>query len=221
MTRSPEVKVCGLMRAGDAAVAADAGAAYLGVILAPGFRRTVTPEAARAIFGDLPARRVGVFVDAAPDVVLAAAAAAGLHVVQLHGDEPPEAADALRAAGYEVWKAVRARSGADFGAAAARYGASVDALLVDGYSPAAHGGTGTRFPWHEVAALRDLLPEGVALVAAGGLNPGNVAEAASLLRPHAVDVSSGVESAPGVKDADAVRAFAAAVRALSTNSRHS
>lgn len=206
-------KVCGLTRPEDAGVASEAGAAYLGAILAPGFRRTVTPEAARVIFGDLPARRVGVFVDAGHDDVLAAAAAAGLHAVQLHGDEPPELAEALRDAGFEVWKAVRARSGGDFAEAAERYGASVSALLVDGYSPAAHGGTGTRFPWHEVAALRGALPEGVALVAAGGLTPENVAEAAALLRPDVVDVSSGVEASPGVKDAAAVHAFAAALRA--------
>lgn len=217
MTRSwpPEVKVCGLMRREDAETAVDAGAAYLGAILAPGYKRTVTFAAASAIFQGLPARRVGVFVDASRDELLRAAEAAGLHVLQLHGDEPPELAAEMRAAGYTVWKAVRPRTGEEFAEAVARYGSSVDALLVDGFNPAAAGGTGTAFPWYEVASHRAGLPEGVALIAAGGLNPGNVAEAARILRPDVVDVSSGVERTLGEKDPDAVRGFVAAVRAIS------
>ena len=212
--RVPEVKVCGLMRHADAAVAAQAGARYLGVILSPGFRRSVTPDAARIIFTRLPARRVGVFVDAGEAELAAAAEAASLEVLQLHGDEPPELAARLRAAGWEVWKAVRARGADDFSAAARRYAGAVDALLLDGYTPASHGGAGARFPWEQVAARLHELPEGVRLVAAGGLRPDNVAQAVRTLRPHAVDVSSGVESAPGVKDPRAVRAFVRAARAV-------
>jgi len=216
MTRGwpPAVKVCGLMRPGDAEVAVEAGARYLGAILAPGGKRTVTAEAAAVIFGDLPAKRAGVFVNATAGELRRAAATARLDVLQLHGDEPPELAAALRGEGYTVWKAVRPRDGDEFAAAAVRYGDAVDALLLDGYSADARGGTGTAFPWHEVAARLDVMPPGVALVAAGGLRPANVAEAASILRPAIVDVSSGVESSPGVKDPDAVRAFVAAVRAL-------
>jgi phosphoribosylanthranilate isomerase len=113
-----------------------------------------------------------------------------------------------------VWKAVRPRDGDEFAAAAVRYGGAVDALLLDGYSAQARGGTGVSFPWQAVADRLDLLPPGVALVAAGGLRPDNVAEAAAILRPAVVDVSSGVEASPGVKDAAAVRAFVAAVRGL-------
>jgi phosphoribosylanthranilate isomerase len=215
MTWPPAVKVCGLMRTQDAEIAVAAGAGYLGVILAPGGKRTVTAARASVILGGLPARRVGVFVDADERTLLQAAAEAGLHVLQLHGDEPPELADRMRAAGYEVWKAVRVREAADVVRAAARYAGSVDALLLDGYSTAAHGGTGTSFPWEEVALVRDTLPPGLRLIAAGGLRPGNVARAARLLRPDAVDVSSGVETGPGVKDADAVRAFVQAVDSLS------
>jgi phosphoribosylanthranilate isomerase len=216
MTRGwpPEVKVCGLMRREDAELAVEAGAAYLGAILAPGYKRTVTAEAASAIFRDLPARRVGVFVDAPKEELLRAAEAAGLHVLQLHGDEPPELAAEMRAAGFTVWKAVRPRTGEEFDEAVERYASAVDALLVDGFNPAAAGGTGTAFPWYEVAARRGALPDRVALVAAGGLNPGNVAEAARALRPDVVDVSSGVERALGQKDPDAVRGFMAAVRAI-------
>jgi len=208
------VKVCGLTRHQDAAVAAEAGARYLGVILAPG--RTVTPEAAAVILDGLPAQRAGVFVNATADELRRAAAAARLDVLQLHGDEPPELAAALRAEGFTVWKAVRPRSGDEFAEAAALYAGSVDALLVDGFSPDARGGTGTAFDWTAVAERIAALPDGLAIIAAGGLRPDNVAEAAAILRPDAVDVSSGVESSPGVKDPDAVRAFVAAVRGLAS-----
>ncbi|MBB4638974.1 phosphoribosylanthranilate isomerase [Longimicrobium terrae] len=215
MTWPPAVKVCGLMRPEDALAAAEAGADYLGVILAPGGKRTVTAERANVILGGLRPRRVGVFVDADEAELRAAGQAAGLHVLQLHGDEPPALADRMRAAGYEVWKAVRVREAGDVLAAAERYAGSADALLLDGYSAAAHGGTGTVFPWEAVAAIRGGLPAGLRIIAAGGLRPDNVATAARLLRPDAVDVSSGVEREPGLKDAGAVRAFVQAVHSLS------
>lgn len=216
MTWPPAVKVCGLMRREDAEVAVEAGAGYLGTILAPGYRRSVTPDAARVMLTAFQARRVGVFVDGDEDALLAAAAAAGVEVLQLHGDETPERAERLRREGYEVWKAVRARGGDDVSAALARYAGSVDALLIDGYSPDSAGGTGTRFPWDEVASrLHAERPAGLRVIAAGGLRPENVAEAAAILRPDAVDVSSGVERAPGEKDPAAVRAFVRAVRSLS------
>jgi phosphoribosylanthranilate isomerase len=207
-----EVKVCGLMRHEDAAVAAEAGARWLGVILAPGFKRSVTADDARIILGSFPVRRVGVFVDEDELILRSVAEKAGVHVLQLHGDESPEFAARMRAAGWEVWKAVRARHADDFSAAAARYAGAVDALLVDGYTPDTHGGAGVRFDWEAVAARRGELPTGMRLIAAGGLRPENVADAVRILRPHAVDVSSGVESAPGRKDPQAVREFVRAVQ---------
>ncbi|HEX5868990.1 MAG TPA: phosphoribosylanthranilate isomerase [Longimicrobium sp.] len=207
-----EVKVCGLMHHEDALVAAEAGARWLGVILAPGFSRSVTADDARIILRGLPARRVGVFVDADELMLHTVAEAAGVDVLQLHGDETPELAGRMRAAGWEVWKAVRARDADDFSAAVARYAGSVDALLVDGYRAGAHGGVGASFPWDAVAARRGELPGGVRLIAAGGLRPGNVAQAVRILRPHGVDVSSGVESAPGRKDPQAVREFVRAAQ---------
>lgn len=219
MTRAwpPAVKVCGLTRAQDAEVAAEAGAGYLGVILAPGGKRTVTAETASVIFSGLLPQRAGVFVNATADELRRAAERIGLHVLQLHGDEPPELADALRREGFTVWKAVRPRSGDEFADAAVLYAGAVDALLVDGFSADARGGTGTAFPWREVAERIAAVAPETAIVAAGGLRPENVAEAARILRPDVVDVSSGVESAPGVKDAGAVRAFAAAVRGLASS----
>ncbi|HEX6041708.1 phosphoribosylanthranilate isomerase [Longimicrobium sp.] len=209
---APAVKVCGLTRRDDAETAVDAGAAYLGAILAPGYRRTVTADAAGVIFRSLQATPVGVFVDAGEDEILAAARTAGIRVVQLHGNETPELADRVRSAGYQAWKAVRVRHADDVAAALARYAGAVDALLLDGYDPSAAGGTGTRFDWAAVAARLGALPDGLRLIAAGGLRPDNVAEAVRTLRPHAVDVSSGVEQAPGVKDPASVRAFVRAVR---------
>ncbi|HEU4881951.1 MAG TPA: phosphoribosylanthranilate isomerase [Longimicrobium sp.] len=206
-----EVKVCGLMRHEDAAVAAEAGARWLGVILAPGFKRSVTADDARIILGSFQARRVGVFVDEDELILRSVAEKAGVDVLQLHGDESPDFAARLREAGWEVWKAVRARDADDFSAAAARYAGAVDALLVDGYSPVSHGGVGASFDWEAVAERLGELPADLKLIAAGGLRPDNVAEAVRILRPHAVDVSSGVESAPGRKDPQAVRDFVRAV----------
>jgi phosphoribosylanthranilate isomerase len=210
----PAVKVCGLTRPEDAAAAADAGAGYLGVILAPGGPRTVAPGDGAVIFADLPVQRVGVFVDATADELRRGAEKARLDVLQLHGDEPPELAAALRDAGFMVWKALRPRSGDELAAGLVHYLGAVDAILLDGWSAAARGGTGTRFPWREVAERLAEMPAETMLVAAGGLRPDNVAEAATLLRPQVVDVSSGVERAPGVKDHAAVRAFVATVRGL-------
>lgn len=212
---SPRVKVCGLTRREDAAAAEAAGAHYLGVILAPGRIRSVTAAAAARILGESARSRVGVFVDAEADEMAAAAREARLDVLQLHGDEPPALCADLRGAGYTVWKALRPRSADEFAEGAARYDGVVDALLVDGWSAADHGGTGARFPWAAVAARRAAVRgAGPPLVAAGGLRPDNVAEAVRILSPHAVDVSSGVERAPGIKDHALVAAFvAAALRA--------
>jgi phosphoribosylanthranilate isomerase len=208
----PLVKICGMTRRADAEAAAAAGAHFLGVILAPGGTRSVTADAAAIILQGLPVRRVGVFVNAAAPEVLAAVQAARLDVVQLHGDETPELAGMLRARGLVVWKALRPRGGADLAAEAPHWAGAVDALLLDGWSAEARGGTGHAFPWREVAERRDALPAGMALVAAGGLRPENVAEAIRVLDPFAVDVSSGVEAAPGVKDHDAIERFIRAAR---------
>jgi phosphoribosylanthranilate isomerase len=205
-------KICGLTRPEDALVAEEAGASFGGVVLAPGGKRTVSSDRAAEIFANSSLRRCGVFVDASREAVLHAADLLRLDVVQLHGDETPEMAEALRAEGLTVWKAVRPQQAEDFIAVAELFGGVVDGILLDGWSPTAPGGAGARFPWEEIAPHRNRLGPRVHLIVAGGLDSGNVADAIALLNPDIVDVSSGVESAPGIKDTDRIRRFAAAVR---------
>lgn len=208
-----DVKVCGLCRSEDARVAADAGAAWIGVILAPGRSRSRTVAQAGVIFDGAAARRVGVFVDASADEIAEAADALSLDAVQLHGDESPAEVERLRRlVACEIWKAVRVRDAAAGMADASLYADTVDAVLLDGWSPVAHGGAGVRFDWSAAAAAG--APAGVRLIVAGGLAPENVAEAVALLHPSIVDVSSGVESAPGVKSAERIHAFVAAARGV-------
>ncbi|HEX7091459.1 MAG TPA: indole-3-glycerol phosphate synthase TrpC [Longimicrobiales bacterium] len=211
-----EVKICGLCRPEDARAAVEAGADYVGVVLAPGGPRSQTVASAKAIFqAAAGARRVGVFVDASTEEAASAARALGLAVLQLHGSEPPEQVAALAAAGpWQVWKAVRPRRREDVAAAVDAYGGVAAALLLDGWHPTRAGGTGTTFPWDDVAPARGLVPRGVRLVVAGGLTADNVAAAVGRLAPDVVDVSSGVESRPGVKSAERVRDFVAAARSV-------
>lgn len=205
------VKICGLTRRQDAVAAERAGARFGGVILAPGSPRTVSPSEVIEIFEGSALERCGVFVNESPDMVVRLATDLKLSVVQLHGDEGAGEAEQIRAeTSAEVWKAVRPRSGEEFLAAVEVYGDRVDGILLDGWSPAARGGIGARFPWGEVAPHRDRLPPGTRLIAAGGLGPINVAEAVALLQPDGVDVSSGVERAPGIKDEALIREFVSA-----------
>ncbi len=209
-------KICGLTRAVDAAAAEAAGARYGGVIFAKGGPRTMDPEHVPELFAGTSLTRCGVFVNEAPEQIAALVTRLDLGVVQLHGDEPPEEVTRIRLeTRAEVWKAVRPRTGAEFVAAIELYGSLVDGLLLDGWSQAARGGTGTPFPWSEVARHRDLLAPEVSLIAAGGLSPANVAALIAIMNPDVVDVSSGVERAPGVKDPGAIRHFADAVRRAS------
>lgn len=207
---SVHVKVCGVCSAADARLAAGAGAAWVGVILAPGSRRTRTLEEALRIFEAVPVRRAAVFVDAEPRAVASAALSLSLDAVQLHGDETRDYVRELRrTTDAEIWKAIRVRSPEDVSAAADRLADQVDALLLDGWSAQAHGGVGAGFDW-EAVAREPVIGSGVRLIIAGGLNPGNVARAVSLLRPDIVDVSSGVEEEPGRKSAALIEAFVAA-----------
>lgn len=212
---SPRIKVCGLTRVTDARLAARLGADYLGVVQHPASPRYLAPEQAAAITaavdGPIP---VGVFVDRAAEAVVADCAVAGFRVAQLHGDEPPEACAAVRAAGLGVVKAFRVRPGESAAALDARvapYLGVVDAVLLDAYHPDAHGGTGRRFDWALARSLARRLP----LFLAGGLGAANVAEATAAVAPFALDLSSSVEAAPGRKDARKLAALFDACHALS------
>lgn len=200
MTRV-RVKICGLTRPEDAALAYAAGADALGVNFAPASPRRVDVARAREVLDAAGpfVTRVGVFVDATDDEVEAAIDGAGLHAVQLHGDE--DAATVARlATRVPVIRALRWRPGLDL---AALDVGPVAAVLIDGPRP----GSGLAFDWASAGSLGG----GVAWALAGGLTPQNVAAAIARFAPDAVDVASGVESAPGIKDAAKVRAFLAAV----------
>ncbi len=199
------VKICGIARPEDALVAEAAGADAIGLIFAPASRRRIDLARAREVAnaaGPLIAR-VGVFVDASEEEVLEAVEAARLDAVQLHGDEP----DALAARLRRRTRVVRALRFAPGLTPAALEGRPFDGVLLDGVRP----GSGEAFDWSAASAWRGH-PR---LVLAGGLRPGTVGAAIRALRPYAVDVASGVEASPGVKDPEAVHAFVRAVRSAS------
>jgi phosphoribosylanthranilate isomerase len=201
------VKVCGLTRVEDGRAAAAAGADAVGFVFWPRSPRVVAPERAREIASALPpfVARVGVFVDEDPAAITRIAQQVGLDVVQLHGDEPLADLDRLP---RRVVKALRLGDGAR--AAIGAWSARGAGILLDAGMPGQPGGTGRRLDWPAVRALRDSAPW---LMLAGGLDASNVAEAIRVASPDAVDVSSGVESAPGVKDPERVAAFVRAARA--------
>jgi phosphoribosylanthranilate isomerase len=201
------VKICGVRTPEEARVAAEAGADAVGLVFWPGSPRRVDASAARAIAEALPPAvlRVGVFVDADREELARTAEVAGLDLLQLHGDEPPASFDGLPRRG---WKALRV--GPAFAPAEVdRYAGRAAGLLLDARVEGAPGGTGRAFDWTLARGVRERCSF---LVLAGGLTPETVAEAVRAVRPHGVDVSSGVESAPGRKDPARVRAFVEAAR---------
>jgi phosphoribosylanthranilate isomerase len=202
MTR-PAMKFCGITRVEDAWAAADVGAAAIGFVFAPASPRAIAPDAARAIAVTLPPflQRVGVFVDWPVAEVRRIAEHVGLDAVQLHGRET---VDDAAAAWTRVIKAL-ARD-RDPVAEAAVWPVSVT-LLVDAASGDAPGGTGQLADWPAAAALARQRR----VVLAGGLTAENVGEAIAVVRPYAVDVSSGIETRPGEKSVARMRAFARAV----------
>lgn len=202
------VKFCGITRIEDAREAAGLGAWAIGLNSWPASVRRCDPAVAVEIAAELR-RRVaiaGVFVDAPLDEVVATAEDQSLAIVQLHGREGPSfCREVARRSGCKVIKAVRVASTADIvGARAFR----TDYHLFDAHRPGRPGGTGESFDWQLVAGRRGDVPA----ILAGGLEPANIAEAIEVARPWAVDVASGVESAPGVKDHELMAAFAEAAR---------
>jgi len=209
-----KIKFCGLTDPSDADAAVAAGAWALGVILWPGSPRRCRPAVAAEIAA-AHRRHVqiaGVFVNATLDEVTRAADEIGLTLLQLHGDEGPVfCAEAARRTGCRVIKAARVRSGADIQALSAF---RTDFHLLDSYRKGVPGGTGETFAWD----LARTHPTRVPMILSGGLTPDNVGDAIAAVRPYAVDVASGVESAPGRKDHDKLRSFAEAVSAATPSS---
>lgn len=201
-------KVCGITGQEDAAAAVDAGADAVGFVFFPASDRSVRAESAVEISAVLPddVDRVGVFVNSAADEIEHLFELVGLDVVQLHGDESPALASELPGV---VWKALRAREreGLEELEARARPWVGRARILLDAGAAGRWGGTGETVDWN----LARQLAERHDLVLAGGLTPDNVAEALETVRPWGVDVSSGVEAAPGKKDHDSLRRFAAAL----------
>lgn len=200
------VKICGVTRIEDARLACELGADAIGLILTPSSRRCVTLQRARAVRAALPA-----FVDAVilvhdlpADVVHAAVRDVRPDLVQFHGREDARFCESF---GCRYVKAVGMDGEVDVHALAAAHPHAVG-FVLDGHPPGEQGGRGKTFDWSRVP--RDL---GRPVLLAGGLNPDNVGAAIRAVRPYAVDLASGVESAPGIKDAAKLRAFFAAVRA--------
>ena len=204
------VKICGITRLEDAEVAVALGAGAIGFVFWPKSPRYVDPERARAIVAALPPfiATVGVFVDQTARLVNGVAARVGLSTVQLHGDEPIEMLGEIE---RPVVKAMALRASTT--AEEADAWPSRVRLLIDADDPDRRGGTGRTVDWKRAAAVAARRP----VLLAGGLNAANVADAIRTVKPFGIDVSSGVESAPGIKDHGRLKAlFEAVAAALET-----
>jgi phosphoribosylanthranilate isomerase len=199
------VKICGITRPEDALAAARAGAHAVGLVFYAPSPRHVTPARAAEIIRVLPpfVTTVGLFVDARAEEVSSTLAEVPVGLLQFHGGETPEFCRQFK---RPYVKAVRVRPGVDL-LQYARDFHDAKALLLDAYVEGLHGGSGAAFDW-------SLIPRGLPLpvILSGGLTPENVADAVRRVRPSAVDVSSGVESAKGIKDAQKIAAFIKGVR---------
>jgi phosphoribosylanthranilate isomerase len=193
------VKICGITRAQDAELVSRLGAAAVGFVLWPGSPRYVTPDAARVIAAEVPPHvmKVGVFVDQDIETVRNIMDVVGLDVAQLHGDET---ADYCRQLGRKIFKAVGVTDSGTMDIS--RFDPDV-VLLIDAHDSERYGGTGRTVNWDSAREIAMTRPT----ILAGGLNAANIRLALRSVRPYGVDVSSGVESAPGVKDPVRLRSF--------------
>jgi len=209
------VKICGVTRGEDAIACAAAGADAIGLNFFAGSPRYVSGDAARQVADAVPwgVAKVGVFVNTPADQICATFDDLGLDWIQLHGDEPPEFLRDL--VGRPVIRALRCGPQglapiAEYVARSQALGCAPQTLLLDAHAAGSYGGTGQMIDWSILKTEAWL--RGIPLVLAGGLKPENVAQAIQLAQPRAVDTASGVESSPGIKDAERVKAFVAAAR---------
>jgi phosphoribosylanthranilate isomerase len=207
------IKICGLTEPATLDAAVAAGCDHVGFVFFPRSPRHLDFDRAAGLAARVPGtvKRVGVFVDPDDGLLEIAIRAGRLDALQLHGEEPPaRVADVKRRFGLEVWKAVPVRTRGDIEAARA-YRGSADRLLFDAKAPKGAdlpGGNGLRFDWRLLEGTSIGMPWGLS----GGLDPASVADAIGATGAPLVDVSSGVEDAPGVKSADKIKAFIKAVR---------
>lgn len=211
---SVQAKICGINDPAAMRAAVEGGAAYVGLVFYPPSPRNLSPKQACGLAGlaPSPTKKVGLFVDPDDAALAAVTMQVALDVLQLHGRETPERVAAIRAGfGVPVMKAIKVGTAEDVDAAQA-YEEVADLLLFDAKAPGAKlpGGTGQSFDWTLLSGRRWAKP----WMLSGGLDAGNVGEAARVAGAAVVDVSSGVESAPGRKDPAAIRAFLDAVRRL-------
>jgi phosphoribosylanthranilate isomerase len=197
------IKICGLTNLEDALAAAEAGADLLGFNFYPRSPRYLTPQACSQIVSRLylmgfPVRTVGVFVNEPVESVRAILEECNLDLAQLSGDEPPDDLKGLDGRGYKTLRLASLLEAERY----ARKGAP-PALLLDAFQPGLYGGTGQTGDWESAEKIASRYP----ILLAGGLHPGNVAQAITQVKPWGVDVASGVESSPGKKDQQAMRDF--------------
>ncbi len=206
----PGLKICGITRQADARACVEAGAAALGAKKKKKSPRHVTPELARNLFQDLPdtVARVGVFVDRSPADMIAVARTAGLDTIQLHGREPLETVCAVRQAGFHVVKVLKSLDAGQLELADAL--PPETGILIECGKGVLPGGNAAAWNWSDAAPLAGRRPVAIA----GGLTPDNIRRAAECSQAAGFDISSGVESAPGIKSAAAVAALAKAMAGL-------
>ncbi|WP_156842177.1 phosphoribosylanthranilate isomerase [Novosphingobium aquimarinum] len=209
----PAIKICGLTTPGAVDDVIVARADYAGFVFYPPSQRHLTINQAAALTRRAAGRvgRVGLFVDATDEELRATTEAAGFEALQLQGSETPERVAQIKArTGLPVWKAIAIASRADLDRVA-NYASVADMVLLDAKTPkgALPGGLGLSFDWTLLSGWRAPCAWGLA----GGLNPGNVAQAIAVTKAPLVDVSSGVEESPGIKDSAKIVAFCRAVRA--------
>ncbi len=204
MEQRTRIKICGITQPQDGQVAATAGVDAIGLVFYPPSPRAVVPDQARTIIAALPpfTTVVGLFVDPDPAYVTAVLATVPLDVIQFHGDEPPLFCSSFN---RPYIKAVAMGPDLDLAGYGQRY-QGAQGILVDTYRPGIPGGTGECFNWDWLPQTRDF-----PLILAGGLTPTNVMEALRRVRPYAVDVSSGVELAKGIKDSGRIASLVKAV----------